>query len=355
MHLLTLARLLRHIRRHKAIGFKSVAAILAICLVGNAVCFYWFDGHLHDDLTFGDALWYSVISISTIGYGDYSASGSAARLGTFLFIVVGGLATFSLFLAMVIDWITELSVRERKGMSTIVAANHILIVNFPSATRVGHLITELQSDPQTDGREIVVITDDLETMPIAGENVLFVRGSVLEEETYRRARVDQARLAIVLATSYSSSTSDAVVASAVAVIDGLKPEIHIVAECLNPKHRMLFSSVRCDSIVSSLAISGNLLAQEMHDPGIAQMMDSITSNLRGTTLYSIEVSEPCDGLLFREMAVNLLRKDINLICVNRQQESFTSFGQLCPQPGDRAIYAAARRWTWPDLLQKGRA
>ncbi len=349
MHLITLARYFRHLRRHKAIGLTLVLNMLLLSVLGNALCFYFFDSQHHDGLTFGDALWYSIISITTIGYGDYSAVSLGARLGTFLFVVIGGLGSFSVLLGMAIDWVANYSMREVRGMSQIVAENHILIVNFPSLARVVQLIEELQADPQYGGAEIVIVADNLDTMPISNSRVLFVNGPILEQETYDRAKIGAAKLAIVLATSYGDPNSDAVVASAVAVIDSLNSDIYVVAECLNPKHRMLFDSVHSNAIVHSLSISGNLFAQEVHDPGVAQMMDVITSNQRGTTLFSTEATTSTETS-YKDLAIELLHRDINLICVNRGNDSLTAFASLDPSEGDRVIYAASQRVTWEEII-----
>lgn len=349
MILVTLSRYFRRMRRHKAMSLGVILSLMGVSVLGNAACFYLFDRPHQDGLTLGDALWYSLISITTIGYGDYSAVSLGARLGTVLFVVVLGLGTFSVLLGMVIDWFADLAVREQRGMSTILAKDHILIVNFPSASRVMQLIDELASDPHHQDREIVIVSDSLETLPFSRANTLFVRGPILEQETYQRARVSDARMAIVLATSYADLNSDAVVASAVAVIDSLKPDVHIVAECMNPKHRMLFATVRCDAIVSSLSISGNLLVQEVHDPGVAQMVEVITSNVRGTTLFSTAVDENDMPQSYQQLAVELLNHDVNLMSVNRREETHTSFRNLVPAPGDRLIYAASRRLSWSEL------
>ena len=252
---------------------------------------------------------------------------------------------------MGIDYITDFSVRAQRGMSKIFANDHILIVNFPSEDRVRQLIAELESDLNHNSREIIVICHDLEALPFEHERVLFVRGGVLERDTYRRAKIESAKMAIILATSYQDSNSDAVVASTAAVIDGLKPEIHIVAECVNHKHRDLFNAVRCDAVVCSMKISGNLLAQEVHDPGVAQLLDDITSNTTNTTLYSTAVTAVPNDPSYNDLAKQWLDVDINLLCINRDGEILTSFLNLTPQDGDNAIYAAEKRYAWHEMMQ----
>jgi voltage-gated potassium channel len=350
MLFLRLVRQYRRIRGRKSIGIMAVLCLLAISVLGNGTCFYIFERGAEDSPTFGDALWYSVVSITTIGYGDFYPTSVGGRLGTFFFVILLGLGTFTVFLGIVIDWVTDLSLREKRGMRSIIANDHILIVNFPSVARVWQLIQELKSDPRHRGREIVVISDQISELPFEAEDLLFVKGPLLEPETYERAGVKNARMAIVLATAYEDPNSDAVVASAIAVIDSLVPEIHVVAECLNERHRMLFDSVRCDAIVFTMRISGNLLAQEAHDPGVSALVETITSNVRGTTLFSTEVGEDGTGTSYNELAKKLLDADINLICVNRGNESLTSFVTLYSEKGDCAIYAAQKRFSWSEML-----
>jgi voltage-gated potassium channel len=345
-----LVRQYRRIRKKKSIGIAAVLCLLTLSIMGNATCFYLFERGADQDLGFGDALWYSAISITTIGYGDFYPSSVGGRLGTIFFIILVGLGTFTVFLGMVIDWVTDLALREKRGMSNVTATGHILIVNFPSAARVQQLIRELQSDPRHANREIVIINDSIAELPFESDDVLFVRGSVLEPETYRRASIATAQMAIVLATSYEDPNSDAVVAATVAVIEGLRSGVHTVAECLNDQHMVLFKSVRCDAIVLTMKLSGNLLAQEVHDPGVSLLVDTITSNVKGTTLFSTEIPESDPSLSYNELAKKLLDSDINLISVARDNESLTSFVSLYPKAKDRVIYAARQRFTWADLL-----
>jgi voltage-gated potassium channel len=353
MHIITLVRLYRRVRVMRSVGLWLVLMLLSLSILGNSLCFYFFDGPPSDptsEISLGDALWYSVISITTIGYGDLSATSLGARWGTFLFVVVLGLATFTLILGMAIEGITEFSLRAHRGMSTVVAKDHILIVNFPSVAQVRQLIDELTSDPSHQAQEIVVVSDSIDSLPLADDRVLFVRGPVLAEATYRRARADLASMAIVLATSYVDPNSDAVVASVSAVLDRINPSMHIVAECLNHHHQMLFDTVHCDAIVFSTRICGNLLAQEAHDPGISRLVDVITSNIEGATLFSTEVTE-ARAETYNEIAKRLLDRDINLMCVNRNKQSITSFMALCPQPRDLAIYVAPERLEWRQLME----
>ena len=134
MHVL-LSRFIRHARTSRPWGIGLIAGVLVLTVLGNAVCFYFFERGTHPDLTFEDSLWYSIISITTIGYGDFSATTTAARISTVLFVIMIGLSTFSILFGTIIDWLAEIALRGDRGMSTIHARNHTLVVHFPSESR----------------------------------------------------------------------------------------------------------------------------------------------------------------------------------------------------------------------------
>lgn len=328
-------------------GFVAVALLMAVALLGNAICFYLFERSVKPELGWGDALWYSVISIATIGYGDFAPTTTGARLGTVVFIVLLGLATFSLFFGMALDGMATLIQNSKKGLGRIMVSDHILIVHFPSEHRVRQIIDEIRSDPVHGNSEIVIVTDMIDELPFADERVVFVRGSSHDVDTYRRARARHCRMAIVLSPDYGSSNSDAIVAAAVSVIDRVNSQIHIVAECLHEKHRPLFDSCNCDAVVLGMTIAGNLLVQEVHDPGLAQLVEVVSSNRRGTTLFCVDVR---DGAVpYTDLAKRLLDHAVNVMAVNRGTESLTVFADVESQVGDRLVYSARERLEWEAL------
>lgn len=330
----------------------SMLGVLATSIVGNALAFFFFESPVQPELTIADSFWYSIISITTIGYGDYSASTLGARIGTIVFIVIVGLVAFTSTAGMLIDWILDLRIKEQTGMASIQAKGHLLLINFPNEARVLQIVEEFLSDHGHENDDIVIISDTLATLPFSHPNVSFIRGSPLEEETYSRALLSNAAKVIILSTNYDDPHSDSVVASVASVIHHLSPRARIVAECLSPKHRLLFGNLEGVTLVYTLRMANNMLVQETQDPGVTILTQAMTSNLINGTLASTQVDSPVQGSMsYENVAIKLLSQDINLVGVIRGEQVHFKFGDIFPVMGDQLVYISSSRHSWMALQE----
>lgn len=324
--------------------------ILIMSIVGNAFVFFLFDRDIQPGLTIGDAFWYSVISITTIGYGDFSAVSLGARIGTILFIVLIGLTVFSSAIGIGVDWVLEQQYKERSGMGSHSVKEHLLIINFPNERRVRQIIDEYFRDPLHKNVEIVLLTDQIDTNPFTLDHVSFVRGSPMEEDSYVRANAAHAKQAIVLSTGYDDPHSDSHVASIVSILEHVNPEIRSVAEVLNENHALLFNGAKNVSLVFTIRMSTNLIVQEIQDPGVNLLTQAITSNLIEGTLASTLVESDLEGEApYRDVAKKLLDHDVNLVGIVRGDKVHVQFDNISLSMDDRLVYISPSRHDWPTL------
>lgn len=341
----SITQTIRKLRQRRELGVLSLLVILVLSVIGNAFTFYLFDRSAQD-VTLGDSFWYSVVSITTIGYGDFSAETLGARIGTAVFIIVIGLAAFTTAIGMLIDWIVDLRHKERTGMGSTRVREHLVVVNFPNESRVKQIIEEFTRDVRHQEREIVIVADQLEALPFALPNVSFIRGSVLEQETYQRANVSRANQAIILSPSYDDLRSDSLVASIAFVIEHMNPHITVIAECLDPKHAVLFDVSKRVSLVYTTQVANNLLVQEAQDPGVNMLTQAITSNLTEIeeTLASTTLeAAPQEPLPYTQVAKRLLDHGVNLVGVVRDGALSVGFEELTLAQQDSLVYISKTR------------
>ncbi len=341
--ILRLRRVARRIVSSRRAGLLTVAVLAAISLVGNTLTYVVFD-----HATWGDGLWYSIISVTTIGYGDESAVSLGARLGTVFFIVFLGLSVFTVLLGMFADYVMERTQKGIRGMGTVLTNDHVVIANYAGASRLNQVLRELAGDPAYGAAPVVLVTDQIAEMPAGPRNLQFVNGSPLDDATWQRAGLADARLVLVLPYNYEDPNADAVSASIVSVIQRLVPGKRVVAECLDETRRALFPTEEAVSVVCGLQVAGNILVQELSDPGVSHTLEEITSNLRGTTLYSTRVAD-APTVDYTTIAKALLDHGDNLLSVIRGTQTHTTFAGLRPQQGDVLVYVGEKRLAWQEL------
>ena len=346
----SLSRIIRKLRRRRQLGVTFLIAVLVGSLAGNTLVFYVFDRLHHDPpLTPWDSLWYSIISVTTIGYGDFSAETAGARIGTLIFIIFIGLAAFTTAVGMVVEWIVELRQKERTGMGRVTSKGHLIIVNFPNESRIRQIVDEFCIDRRHRGMEVVVISNEIELLPFQIDNVSFIRGSPLEQDSYERADVSHASQAIILSASYDDPRSDSLVASAAFVVQRLNPDISIVAEVLDPNHSVLFDLTTGVSLVYTLSVANNLLVQEAQDHGVHLLAQAITSNEIEGTLASTVAESPQPRTSYVTAAKALLDHGVNLVGVVRGGSVITSLSGESLERGDSLVYISTSQLGWSEM------
>lgn len=92
----------------RSADFRVLATASAMLVVIGATFFHFVEG-----LRWLDAVWFSVITLTTVGYGDFSPQTDAGKVFTMLWLLLG-LGVLAGFIGVVADLATQVA-RERKG------------------------------------------------------------------------------------------------------------------------------------------------------------------------------------------------------------------------------------------------
>lgn len=282
---------------------------------------------------FGEGLWWALVTITTVGYGDITPKTTAGRLvGAAL--MVGGLVSFSLVTATVASIFIERKFRREKGLETIKASNHILILgwHYDGETLLDQLLRRL---PHT---ATVVLVNQLTPEKMDSLRVkypehepLFVWGDYSREEVLMRANVRYAHKAIILAGRQEGETAAEVDQRTLITsltLKSLHPKIKILAELLRPENKPYLERAGAEQILIRGQYDSSILAGALASPGLFQVLDALL-NAEEATIWAVEVPSGFQGRPIKDLA-DYLKEQYQALLI--------------------AVYSEGRPLTMEDLL-----
>ncbi len=141
-----------------------------------------------------DALWWWVVTSTTVGYGDVVPITKTGKVVA-IFSILIGFYLYTNVVAIIAESVHSFFERHNKGTAQIDEKNHILICEYTAMA--DELIQNLPKIPELAGLRVVVATDLVQQNPYP-EN-LFVSGVPINPATLRRANCSAAKMVFIFA------------------------------------------------------------------------------------------------------------------------------------------------------------
>jgi len=274
------------------------AIFVAALLVYSTAAFLFFEKPAKPDLDWIDAFWWTLVTICTVGYGDYFPASTGGRLFVGIPTMLTGVGVLSYSLSQVAALLVRSETLRRKGLAMHKVSGHLLVCNYPSAERFAHLLEELRGRYLDAPLHVVLIDETLERVPeeFERQGVLFVRGHPAREAVLLQAALPEAARAVVLARDPRDPDADTLNVATCLTLHALRPDLHIVAECVEPNNLELFRRAGCLSIVCVMDLAPGILAHELHDPGVVGLLEELTlaDSAHENNVYVVPI-EPTRG------------------------------------------------------------
>ncbi|SFM96727.1 potassium channel family protein [Thermodesulforhabdus norvegica] len=290
-----------------------------------------------------DAIWWAVVTVTTVGYGDITPVTRAGRIIAIV-IMFFGIGLVGILTATLAGFFIEDREQKKRGVQVVNTAGHFIICGW--SYRGYAVYSELRSDVKTRNIPIVLIAELTESPVIDDPDFLFVHGDV-NEDTLARARAGDAEAVIVLSEDrLEPYTRDAKAILTVLTIKTLYPKVYVCVEIVDGKNAEHCKRAGADEIVVSGELGTNLLVQAALDHGVTELVSELVSNRYGNELYMIPVRADMAGKTFFEVMVSL-KKENNVLCVGVKMEDgrFVSnpSNEYVLKTGDRLAVIAGQR------------
>jgi len=295
-------------------------------------------------LTWEDAIWWAIVSMTTVGYGDYFPTTTLGRLLVGLPTMLIGVAILGYILSALAAILMENKLKELKGMSTSELGKHIIICRFFGLTSSMQLIQEIRQDSQTEETPIIIIDENLNELPreLAELDVTFIKGDPASDSVLERANLAEAESVILQAELADTENSDLKNLAIALNIEKQHPEINTVVHCLNPDNIRLFERCGCDSVVCIIKLVNQVIVQELQDSGVHKMVSELTSNTFGKQFYVTDI--PSGSSTFGDVKTAMEKNDSLAIGIRRAgQNIMAPKGTFGIESADQVISIGSTR------------
>ncbi len=245
-----------------------------------------------------DALYLTMITVSTVGFGEVFELGTGGRMIT-MAVIVTGVASLSLAAVSAAEFVVEghlqRAIQGRRMQRAIEHLdNHVIICGYG---RVGvHVADELLKS----GTAFVVVDDDAEKLSDLDESGrLFVSGDATEEHVLEEAGLARAR-AVVAAVN---SDADNVLITLTA--KGLFPDVEIIARAKVDENEGKLRRAGADRVIAPTTIGGRRIAQILTRPTVSDFLDQMQAGSVDILLDEVRVRKgsDLDGITLRDAAI----------------------------------------------------
>jgi voltage-gated potassium channel len=304
-------KLVKRLRKSSA-GILSLAT-LAIVALGTIGAFLA-ERQVNSEFTnLGTSLWWTLVTMSTVGYGDIIPVTTAGRvIGSIC--MIGGPVLMVSFVGAVGVRLYETWTKGAKGMAQIRSKGHIVICGWKRSAE--EIISELRLSQMRE-LPITIIDDRIESKPVDTGGITFVKGNPSELRVLNRANVDKAAFAIILSENGMPAADQKTVLTTLAIKKSNKSTV-VCAEVNDPDNEDYLKAAGCEIIIDTRSLSSRLLAMSLQNPAVNDIVTELVSQA-GNEIYPEPVPARYVGRQFIE-AFSELKKLSEGILVGIERE-----------------------------------
>jgi len=303
---------------------KGVVLLCLVLLAGTV----WFK--VMEDFTLLDALYMTVITVSTVGFKEVHHLDSSGQLFV-VFLIISGLAVMTYTLGAVGRVIVEGSIHRYLGRQRMMREidnlnDHYLICGHG---RMGGILCE---ELRSEGVDFVVIEGD----PLVAEKLveigyLVVEGDATEDQVLEKAGVTRAKGLVAVVSNNVNNLY--ITLSAREMSRKENPGLYILSRATDANASEKITRAGADRVISPYAIGGMRFVQALLRPTVSDFMDVATQASGMDLMFEeLKVSESSglDGVAIKDSGI---RQSFDVIVIAIKKPS----GRMVFNPGPDVI------------------
>ena len=279
--------------------------------------------------SFLDALYMTIITITTVGYGEAHSLSTAGTVFTIV-LIIGGVGVMLYTLTTIVQYIAEGYISNILGRSRMKGKlsklkGHVILCGYG---RVGQ---EIAHAFEREGTSFIIVEPDQEACAKATQDgYLYLQGDATSDEVLTEAGIQRARALVAAVRSDADNIYITLSAR------GMNPHLVIVARATTEESESKLRRAGADRIVFPLRVGGRRMAMSALHPLVVDFIDTtMHTHDRELVLEDLKVgpTSPIAGMTIGEgqrysigTAILTVKKKDGSILTNPPQETILEIG-----------------------------
>jgi len=290
-----------------------LTAIFVILLVVAGVFWLFEKDHIHDesggDFSYLDSLYFTIVTVTTVGYGDIVPVTEEARMFDAFIITPIRILVWILMIGTAYQLVMQNQWEDFKVNRILKKMkDHIIIVGYGS-TGIATL-KELKLYKYNENKLVVIDKQEPPLKIAADMDAIGVMGDASTEDTLHQAGIEGASILIVTTPNDDSNVLITLTAK------DLNPKVKVITRVSEGENIKQLKRAGADVIISPSLTSGNLMAMAVANSNSVELIEDLLTTSRGVNVIQRkvtpnEVGKPPKSLK-GFIAIGIVRKGKNI-------------------------------------------
>ncbi|PWE74545.1 potassium channel protein [Bacillus cereus] len=266
--------------------------------------------------TWFDGIWWSIVTIFTVGYGDFAPHTTIGKL-IGISIILLGTGFCSYYMVLFATEMISKQYMKIKGEEAATSNGHMIIVGWNE--RAKHVVKQMHVlQPNLD---IVLIDETLSLLPKPFHHLEFIKGCPHHDQTLLKANIATAHTILITADKEKNeSLADTQSILNILTAKGLNPNIHCIAELLTSEQMQNATRAGASEIIEGNKLTSYVFTASLLFPSISGVLFSLYDEISDNKLQLMELPSSCTGQTFANCSYTLLKQNILLLGIKRDEQ-----------------------------------
>jgi len=297
---------------------KLILFIAALLYVSAILSIQWVESQSANAniKSVGDAFWYAIVTLTTVGYGDFYPVTVAGKI-IGLIVIIGSLGLLGFIIGEVTVRFNLYMEKKKNGFWGTDFENHYIIIGWNEfGLKVANqiILADQKIAFVTNSKADLDLIDDL----YAAKDSFCLFADYSNMEAYAKVNIEQSKRVFVNFKEDSETL--------VFVIDLKKkyPNANVVVTCSNPSLKNTFINAGIDHVIAKNEVASKLVASYLFEPHVAAYTEDLIATSvadEDSDIQQFLIKENCEFAESEYMnAFTKLKMDFNAILIGLVQD-----------------------------------